>query len=232
MKTDRDLIRPAAQEHAPRRFGLVAALAGTLGVAGPLLGVSPVSEAAANSGGAAILAEIQAQRLPIALGAVATLGAAMCVVALAAGLKLRFAAREPMGGALAATASGGLALSAGALLVGAAATYQLWWQAGGAYDAPDLVAAAFLVADTVPFAAWAGVGLSAAATAIGALRRAFFPRWYGWFSAAVAIVIAAMSVAMVPFMAFMPAGLWLVISGFGLGRGRAAAGRPSASRTR
>ncbi|HSH58555.1 MAG TPA: hypothetical protein VK988_02730, partial [Acidimicrobiales bacterium] len=69
-----------------------------------------------------------------------------------------------------------------------------------------------------PFAAWAGVGLAAGATAVGGLRYGATPRRLGWFSAVMAFVIGAMSIGMVPFMTFMPAGLWLVVTGVVLSR--------------
>ncbi len=220
MITQRDTRTGADERHllSRPRWPLIGALGGALGAIGPLLGIAPVSEGAAESGGAAILAEIQKDRLPIAVGAVAGMAAVVCLVIFAAGLRRRLQHQEPAGSTAADVAVAGLALTAGALLVGLAATYQLWWNAGGMYDGPDLVAAAFAVADTVPFAAWTGVGLAAGATAVAGLRHAAVPRWLGWFSAATAFVIGAMSVGMVPFMAFMPGGLWLLVAGVGLDR--------------
>ena len=211
-------VRRAQSPDRQRRWSLSAVVAGPLGALGPLVAVSTVSEAAAESGGAAILLDIRADRLPIALGAVLGMAAVVCLVIFASGLRRRLDEQEPVGSTVSAVATAGLGLTATALLVGLAAIYQLWWQAGGMYDSPELVGAAFLVADTVPFAAWAGIGLTAGATAVSALRHGSLPNWLGWFSAAIALVIAAMAFCMVPFMAFMPSGLWLVVTGLGLSR--------------
>ena len=146
------------------------------------------------------------------------MAAVVCLVIFACGLRRQLEHRVPPASMASEVAVGGLALTAGALLVDLAATYQLWWHAGGMYDGPDLVAATFVIADTVPFAAWAGVGLAAGATALVGLRYGATPRWLGRFSAVMAFVIGAMSIGMVPFMTFMPAGLWLVVTGVALSR--------------
>lgn len=218
--TDRTMTAtgPAQSRVTKDRWWLFAVLAGAFGGPGTFLALSTVTDTAPEVGGAAILADIQGDRLPIALGAVAGMAAVLFMVLFNVALRRRLREREPVGGTTSMVAGAGLALTAGALFVGLAAVYQLWWQGGGMYDSPDLVAAAFLVADTVPFAAWAGVGLTAGATGVSALRHGAAPRWLGWFSTAMAFVIAAMVVGMVPFMAFMPGSLWLVVTGLGLRR--------------
>ena len=61
-------------------------------------------------------------------------------------------------------------------------------------------------------AAWAGLGLAAAASAVGGLREGLLPAWLGWLSAVVAVLIVLLCLAGLAFPANLPAGLWLLVT--------------------
>ncbi|OAI42171.1 hypothetical protein AYO38_03235 [bacterium SCGC AG-212-C10] len=63
--------------------------------------------------------------------------------------------------------------------------------------------------DTV-LTAWAGLLGAAVAAAIGGIRGALFPRWFGWYSAVLALAMAVLCLAGVAFPANVPAFIWLL----------------------
>jgi len=64
--------------------------------------------------------------------------------------------------------------------------------------------------------AWIGVCAAAGATAVAVFRHKVFPRWIGFFSAFIGIIMTAFLVAGLPFGAAFWAPLWLIVMGIAL----------------
>jgi hypothetical protein len=63
--------------------------------------------------------------------------------------------------------------------------------------------------DTV-LSVWAGLGTATAATSFLGFRKLAFPRWLGWLSAMVTLLIIGLVLAGLPFPANIPTGRWLL----------------------
>jgi hypothetical protein len=148
-----------------------------------------------------------------------TVLAAGLLVVFAAGLRRRLAEQEPVGSLLPGVAMTGVVLTAAMCLVGGGISTELFWhliQDQGASD-PDTIAANLAVFNTMPWV-WAGLGLSAAALASAAIRHGSAPRWLGWFSVAMAVLVVLTQVVPLQYMALVPGALWLIAAGAGLAR--------------
>lgn len=73
--------------------------------------------------------------------------------------------------------------------------------------------------DELTTGAWAGLALVMFAVAVAALRRAAFPRWLGWLSAVVCVIVSAVTVTGAPAGAYLPSMLWLLVMSVALARG-------------
>ena len=58
------------------------------------------------------------------------------------------------------------------------------------------------------------MGLVTAGVAVASLQDSVFPRWLGWVSAVATGLFTLMTFA--PFLAWVPALLWLLVAGIGL----------------
>ena len=108
--------------------------------------------------------------------------------------------------------SGGLVTAAG-LLIGFGFLAQL---AGAASEGrtPATVAAIYGVADGLGYGAWAALGLTTGAIAWAGLKRRSVARWFAIVSAVFTAVFFLL--AFFPFVAWLPATLWLLVAPLGL----------------
>ncbi|MDQ3703487.1 MAG: hypothetical protein M3442_21585 [Chloroflexota bacterium] len=110
-----------------------------------------------------------------------------------------------------AVVSGGFLVTGGALLVAWNVRAQVFdGLAAYAADPSAHVAINRLSQDT-GLAAWAGLGVAAAAFAVGGLRQGLLPAWLGWFSAVITALIGLLCLAGLAFPANIPAGIWLLV---------------------
>jgi len=144
---------------------------------------------------------------------------ALLLVIFGAGLRRRLAAQEPVGSLLPTVAFSGALLTAAMCLVGGGISTELFWsltQDLGATD-PDTLSAHLAIFNTIPWV-WAGIGMTAGAVAVAALRHGSVQRWIGWVSVVFAVLVLGTQLAPVQYMALLPASLWLVVAGAGLAR--------------
>jgi len=145
--------------------------------------------------------------------------AALLLIVFAAGLSRRLSEQEPMGSLLPKVASSGVLLTAALSLVGGGICTELYWhliQDPGKVD-PDTTVAALTIFNTMPWV-WAGIGISAGATAVAALRHGSLPRWIGIVSIVMAALVALTQAVPLQYLALAPGALWLVIVGIGFAR--------------
>jgi hypothetical protein len=113
-------------------------------------------------------------------------------------------------GLLPAVVFGSFVATGGALVVAFAFRVQVF-DGLGAYAAdPSAHVAINRLSQDTGLAAWAGLGLAAAAFGVGGLREGVLPAWLGWLSAVVAVLIVLLCLAGLAFPANLPAGLWLL----------------------
>jgi len=145
--------------------------------------------------------------------------AALGVVIFAAGLRRKLAAQAPADSLLPALAAAGLASVAMMLLVGGGISTELFWslvQDAGKAD-PDTIGAHLAIFNTMSWV-WAGIGLTTGAVAVAAIRHGSLPRWLGWVSAVVTVLVVLTQLVPLQYMAAFVGAPWLVVAGVGLAR--------------
>ncbi len=198
--------------------GIVAGLAGTVGVvatAGLDVGDPEAGRDAAR------VVELSAGKGPvIALVSGSFVVAAFAVVVFGAGLRRRLAAGESSGLAPDLALVGSV-LVAALCLVGSAPATDIAANLGaeGLVD-PDAVVANSSGLFTTAWV-WAGTALMAAAVASGGFGRArAVPRWLAAVSVVFAVLIGAVAVLPLQYLAVLLGALWLVLAGGGMLTGR------------
>lgn len=147
-----------------------------------------------------------------------SLGAA-AVAVFAAGLRRKLAAQAPADSLLPALAAAGLATVAMMLLVGGGISTELFWsllQDVEEVDA-DTTGAHLAIFNTMAWV-WGGIGLTTGSVAVAALRHGSLPRWLGWFSAVVTVLVALTQVVPLQYLAAFVGAPWLLVAGVGLAR--------------
>ncbi|MGV3758859.1 MAG: hypothetical protein ACO1PW_04850 [Actinomycetota bacterium] len=145
--------------------------------------------------------------------------AALGVAVFAAGLRRKLAAQAPADSLLPTLAASGLAAVALMLLVGGGISTELFFsllQDYGKAD-PDTVGAHLAIFNTMAYV-WAGIGLTAGSVAVAAIRHGSLPRWLGWFSAVVTVLVALVQIVPLQYMAAFAGAPWLIVAGIGLAR--------------
>ena len=145
--------------------------------------------------------------------------AALGTAVFAAGLRRRLAAQAPVQSLLPTLAAAGLGSVALMLLVGGGISTELFWQLlqdAGESDA-DTIAANLAIFNTMAWV-WAGIGLTTGSVAVAALRHGAFPRWLGWFSAVVTVLVAVTQVVPLQYMAAFAGAPWLLVAGIAMAR--------------
>jgi len=145
--------------------------------------------------------------------------AALGVAVFAAGLRRKLAAQAPADSLLPTLAASGLAAVAILLLVGGGISTELFWSLSqdlGKAD-PDTIGAHLSIFNTMAYV-WAGIGLTAGAVAVAAIRHGSLPRWLGWFSAVVTVLVALVQLVPLQYMAAFAGAPWLIVAGIGLAR--------------
>ncbi|RIV41181.1 hypothetical protein [Micromonospora radicis] len=152
---------------------------------------------------------------------VVTVVAIVCLAVFAAGLRRYLAAQEPADSLVPAVATTGIGLVLVGLLVGGGISTELFFALGAAdqYD-PDVIAPQLTIVATMAWL-WGGIGLTAAAVAVGGFRHGSVSRWFAVFSAVVAGLVAATQLTPVQYIALVPAGIWTVVAGLALAFGQA-----------
>lgn len=138
--------------------------------------------------------------------------AVACLVWFAIGLRRQLEERRP--GALTPNImSASMIATAGALIVAFSFRAQVF-DGMDSYGGDPAVHITInrLQQDTV-LSVWAGLGAATAAAAYGAFREQLLPRWLGWVSAIVTVVIAVLVLVGLAFPANVPALLWLLMMG-------------------
>jgi hypothetical protein len=145
--------------------------------------------------------------------------AALGIVVFAAGLRRKLAAQAPADSLLPALAAAGLGTVAVMLLVGGGISTELFWsllQDAEDLD-PDTIGAHMAIFNTMAWV-WAGIGLTTAAVAVAAIRHGSLPRWLGWFSVVVTVLVALSQLVPLQYMAAFFGAPWLLVAGVGLAR--------------
>ena len=137
----------------------------------------------------------------------------------AAGLRRKLAAQAPADSLLPSVAAAGLWLVAAMLLVGGGISTELFWSL--AQDAnevdPDTIGAHMAIFNTMAWV-WAGIGLTTGSVAVAAIRHGSLPRWLGWFSVVVTVLVALSQLVPLQYMAAFFGAPWLLVAGIGLAR--------------
>lgn len=145
--------------------------------------------------------------------------AALGVAVFAAGLRRKLAHQAPADSLLPTLAASGLAAVALMLLVGGGISTELFWSLSqdlGKADA-DTIGAHLAIFNTMAYV-WAGVGLTAGSVAVAALRHGSLPRWLGWFSAVVTVLVVLVQLVPLQYLAAFAGAPWLIVAGIGLAR--------------
>ncbi|TKJ30539.1 hypothetical protein [Blastococcus sp. CCUG 61487] len=152
--------------------------------------------------------------------------AAACLVVFGTGLRRHLAQQEPAHSLVPGVALGGVLLTAAAVFIGGGISTELVWALTGdtTFD-PAIVGSYVGYYATIAWL-WGGLGLAAGAVALGGLRRGSVGRFVTVESLLLALALAATQVMPVQYIAVVPGGLWLVLTGTALalaGRGQGAA---------
>ncbi len=145
--------------------------------------------------------------------------AALGVTVFAAGLRRKLAAQAPADSLLPSLAAAGLGLVAAMLLVGGGISTELFWslvQDAEKVDS-DTIGAHMAIFNTMSWV-WAGIGLTTGVVAVAAIRHGSLPRWLGWFSAVVTVLVVLSQLVPLQYMAAFFGAPWLLVAGIGLAR--------------
>jgi hypothetical protein len=144
---------------------------------------------------------------------------ALGITVFAAGLRRKLAAQAPADSLLPALAAAGLGLVAAMLLVGGGISTELFWSLVQDADKvdPDTIGAHMAIFNTMAWV-WAGIGLTTGAVAVAAIRHGSLPRWLGWFSVVVTVLVALSQLVPLQYMAAFFGAPWLLVAGIGLAR--------------
>ena len=136
--------------------------------------------------------------------------AVACLIWFAIGLRRLLEERRP-GTLMPNIMSASMIATAGALIVAFSLRAQVF-DGIDAYGGDPAVHVTInrLQQDTV-LSAWAGLGAATAAAAWGSFREGILPRWLGWLSALVTVLIAVLVLVGLAFPANIPALIWLLV---------------------
>ncbi|WP_431729303.1 hypothetical protein [Verrucosispora sp. TAA-831] len=205
---------PPAPVRPPRAWALTGALGGLVGLVGifTTAGLTAPAEpySADNAGYVAALTDRAGY---VWAHQVVTVVAIVCLAVFAAGLRRYLGAQEPAGSLLPTLAASGVGLVLVGLLIGGGISTELFFSLNAADEwDPDVIAPMLTIYSTMAWL-WGGIGLTAAAVAVGGLRHGSVSRWFAVFSAVIAVLIAATQLAPVQYIALVPGGIWLVVAG-------------------
>jgi hypothetical protein len=144
---------------------------------------------------------------------VVTVLTAACLAVFAAGLRRSLAAQEPAGSLVPQLAAAGVWLTVGMLIVGGGISTEIYWALDKVenWDG-DTIAAHTAIYNTMAWL-WTGIGLTAAAVAVGGFRNGSVGRPFAVFSAAAAVLMAVTQAAPIQYMSLLVGALWLVVAG-------------------
>jgi hypothetical protein len=197
-----------------RGWAVAGALGGAVGIAGLLFTSGVTLPGQDHIGDNAAFAAAVADRSWYVWAAQVVCGlTAVCLAVFAAGLRRHLSTQEPAHSLVPALAVAGLGLTVVMLTVGGGISTELYWalQDVPKWD-PDTIAAQMPIYNTMAWV-WAGVGLTAAAVAVGGFRHGSVGKPFAVFSAVVAVLVAATQLFPVQYMALLPGALWVVVAG-------------------
>ncbi|MEU4557639.1 hypothetical protein AB0F72_04580 [Actinoplanes sp. NPDC023936] len=208
-----------------RGWAITGVLAGCAGFGALVLesGLAMFSEERVYADAALMYTETYDRRLIIAaflpLMVLAGLGAAI----FGAGLRRWLAAQSPAGSLVPELAGWGTLLVAALSLVGSGPVTEVYFQVIHAYNPadPDIAMTLQRLMDTLPWV-WTGLLLTTGAITVAALRHGAAPRWLGWVSAVVTLLMVAVNVFPQQYLTGYLGGLWLIVAGAAFAFRRAA----------
>ncbi len=105
------------------------------------------------------------------------------------------------------------------LLVGGGISTELFWSLAQDADKvdPDTIGAHMAVFNTMAWV-WAGIRLTTGSVAVAAIRHGSLPRWLGWFSVVVTVLVGLSQLVPLQYMAAFFGAPWLLVAGLGLAR--------------
>jgi hypothetical protein len=144
---------------------------------------------------------------------VVTAVTAACLAVFAAGLRRSLAAQEPAGSLVPQLAAAGVWLTVGMLIVGGGISTEIYWALDNVenWDG-DTIAAHTAIYNTMAWL-WTGIGLTAAAVALGGFRNGSVGRPFAMFSAVAAVLMAVTQAAPIQYMSLLVGALWLFVAG-------------------
>lgn len=204
---------PTTVDRRRRRIGWAGPAAGVVGALATMMSSTAVARGDRRSDPAAAVGEAFDGLAPVlkASSALGLVGVALVVVFVAE-LRARLDAAEPEGSTVPGLAWAGGVMAGAALSVAFIVTAVAGTLVDEGYRDTTLEVFGAL-ADNLAFAAWAPLGLTMAAVAVGGLRRNAVPRWLGIVSAGTTAVLVAALLSGLPFAAWVLACAWLVAAG-------------------
>lgn len=202
-----------------RGWAWAGALAGLAGIGMTVASTSLGVPEEAYADNARVLLEVIDDELAVwAFQVLCTVGAIAALV-FAAGLRRKLAAQAPADSLLPTLAAAGVGTVAVMLLIGGGiSTEMIWSLSQDVQDLdPDTTAAHLAIFDTMAWV-WAGIGLTTASVAVAAIRHGSLPRWLGWFSVVVTVLVALTQLVPLQYLAAFIGAPWLLVAGLGLAR--------------
>jgi len=212
----------AAEGSTGRAWALWGTAAGVLGLVGHVFTMQDIDDAARKAGGEELVAAVT--RGGYHAGVVAGFLALGCLLVFAAGLQ-RWQQRSAPDSLAARVASLGLVASAGAMIVGYGVKGMLAiYLPDGINEGTqsvDQLVTLMAIDDLMPFVAWTGVAVAAAALAVCGLLQKLVPTWLGVVAAlAVLAPLAMLVMTGLPGFPGLVDPLFLVVTGIGLAASR------------
>lgn len=207
---------PAPVAAQPRGWAFAGLLAGVTGFAAFVLesGLAMFGEEGVYADAALMYAESYDRSLVIAVFLPLMVLAGLTAVIFGAGLRRWLAAQSPAGSLLPELAGWGTLLVAALSLVGSGPVTEVYFQVLHTYNPadPDIAMSLQRLMDTLPWV-WTGLLLTTGALTVAALRHGAAPRWLGWVSAVVTVLMIAVNVFPQQYLTGYLGSLWLVIAG-------------------
>jgi hypothetical protein len=198
-------------------LGIVVAVLGVVTSAGAMVEV-PKSQRIANP--AIVLELARDNRLRVMAFSGTGFLVWTLLIVYAARLRQYLAARQPENSILPMLVWAGGLLTAAAQFIALFFTSLLVHRAVEGYG-PSALEPIQAVNEGLPAVAWTPMGLAVFAVAVAGLRDRAVPRWLGWFSAAVTVIIAVLTAADLAAPNWFVVAVWLLVtSGTLLAHGR------------
>ncbi|MEU4692860.1 hypothetical protein [Actinoplanes sp. NPDC023714] len=199
-----------------RAWAICGLLAGCAGFAALVLesGLAMFGEEHVYADAALMYAETYDRGFTIAVFLPLMVFAGLAAAVFGAGLRRLLADRSPAGSLLPGLAGWGTLLVAALSLVGSGPVTEVYFQVKHTYNPadPDIAMTLQRLLDTLPWV-WTGLLLTTGAITVAALRHGAAPRWLGWVSAVVTVLMVAVNVFPQQYLTGYLGALWLIVAG-------------------